>query len=599
MEAQGCPHATNGDEQPTGESNGRPEEAEAGDGGSDIEELLESAVDVDIAKYPPGATVRKKRVLETRVADAFNVLPDGWIEITHDSGLPVYLHRATRVCTFSRPYFLGTSSVRHHKVPASSVPCFYMKKRQEELKNQKEPNLLSRLLDAPLVEMKASSAGDADQYLDDEQIFEYAKNLFKFKTIDVVRFDKWSDTRNFQRERKRQQGQLLGEVDKTDRPGLPADTKLISIPALSESSKPTFRTKALNPVGKSSVQLLHDFSQKIMKNTIKYKEEDFASAATPFRAIARLEQLNTSTKVQMHQSVEAKLKILQERYVREAAGSQEREEAGSVDPQEKGHIVLGIGFGTSKKNAKMAAAEKILNCLIPELKFDENHVVVDDDEDGEKGGSSKSSPEEVFDLMDICDTRVSNLCHRMNQPQPFVVLKELIRRNSTMADLKPELKTQPKAHQRCDYMLTVGKITTKVTANNKQDGRQRAAQAMLKELYPTATCYGDIFRMYNAEALHMQKEAQKYKRKLASQNAEELSEAFAISNETIGAELRSALASMDVRYDEQRAKERVFRPPIGFTSPPLPLDDCAHFGELCQRFAHLFADADLLNSMLE
>lgn len=34
---------------------------------------------------------RKKVVLEIRPNDAMNVLPDGWIEVTHDSGMPVYL----------------------------------------------------------------------------------------------------------------------------------------------------------------------------------------------------------------------------------------------------------------------------------------------------------------------------------------------------------------------------------------------------------------------------------------------------------------------------------------------------------------------------
>jgi hypothetical protein len=42
----------------------------------------------------------------------FDVLPEGWIKVTHESGIPVYLHRKSRVCTVSRPYSLGTGSVR-------------------------------------------------------------------------------------------------------------------------------------------------------------------------------------------------------------------------------------------------------------------------------------------------------------------------------------------------------------------------------------------------------------------------------------------------------------------------------------------------------
>lgn len=47
-------------------------------------------------------------------------LPDGWIMTFHNSGIPVYLHRETRVVTWSRPYFLGTGSIRVHKYALSS-----------------------------------------------------------------------------------------------------------------------------------------------------------------------------------------------------------------------------------------------------------------------------------------------------------------------------------------------------------------------------------------------------------------------------------------------------------------------------------------------
>lgn len=42
----------------------------------------------------------------------FEVLPEGWLQVTHNSGLPIYLHKTTRVCSVSRPYFLGPGSVR-------------------------------------------------------------------------------------------------------------------------------------------------------------------------------------------------------------------------------------------------------------------------------------------------------------------------------------------------------------------------------------------------------------------------------------------------------------------------------------------------------
>lgn len=42
----------------------------------------------------------------------FDILPEGWVEVTHNSGIHLYLHKNTRVCTLSKPYFLGPGSAR-------------------------------------------------------------------------------------------------------------------------------------------------------------------------------------------------------------------------------------------------------------------------------------------------------------------------------------------------------------------------------------------------------------------------------------------------------------------------------------------------------
>ena len=45
------------------------------------------------------------------------------------------------------------------------------------------------------------------------------------------------------------------------------------MPALNEGAKPSQRALSLNPVGKSSVQLLHEFVQKVLKNNVLYEDE--------------------------------------------------------------------------------------------------------------------------------------------------------------------------------------------------------------------------------------------------------------------------------------------------------------------------------------
>ena len=50
-----------------------------------------------------------------REKNHFEVLPEGWVSVIHESGMPVYLHKPTRVCTLAKPYFIGAGSVRVRK----------------------------------------------------------------------------------------------------------------------------------------------------------------------------------------------------------------------------------------------------------------------------------------------------------------------------------------------------------------------------------------------------------------------------------------------------------------------------------------------------
>ncbi|VDO38795.1 unnamed protein product [Onchocerca flexuosa] len=64
------------------------------DDGEDIDLLLEKPVeDAQTGKVimPEDGEVREKIVLAYRGTDYFDVLPEGWVEVTHSSGLPIYL----------------------------------------------------------------------------------------------------------------------------------------------------------------------------------------------------------------------------------------------------------------------------------------------------------------------------------------------------------------------------------------------------------------------------------------------------------------------------------------------------------------------------
>lgn len=43
------------------------------------------------------------------ILDTINTLPEGWVVVRHESGGNVYLHKQSRVCTWSKPYTVSSS----------------------------------------------------------------------------------------------------------------------------------------------------------------------------------------------------------------------------------------------------------------------------------------------------------------------------------------------------------------------------------------------------------------------------------------------------------------------------------------------------------
>lgn len=82
------------------------------------------------------------------------MLPEGWIKVSHNSGLPIYLHKTQRVCSISKPYFLGPGSVRKHEIPITAIPCLSYRRALE-----KEALLRASLAGAPNTNGESQSQG--------------------------------------------------------------------------------------------------------------------------------------------------------------------------------------------------------------------------------------------------------------------------------------------------------------------------------------------------------------------------------------------------------------------------------------------------------
>uniref|UniRef100_A0A182LTR4 DRBM domain-containing protein n=1 Tax=Anopheles culicifacies TaxID=139723 RepID=A0A182LTR4_9DIPT len=489
----------------------------------DIESMLDEGLPEELrnnAKKQPYEE-RFKQVLEEKGRNHFEVLPEGWVQATHTSGMPLYLHKASRVCTASRPYFLGPGSVRKHEIPLSAIPCLNYRKaleKEEELKKElaeasaaqasapngaengeattestsegdstketTEPAQERQLHNAQLSKMIAGATTTAEaqanakllplkvsakietvtenlkaQSLTSDAVMDYCKKLFRFKTIRVLRFKSWAARRKFTKHRK--------HIKNLQRPTLPDGTKLITFPMLNiedEQGNPHARPKKewiMNPNGKSYVCILHEYVQHALRKQPTYEFKELENAATPYSATVTINDLK-----------------------------------------------YGTGYGTSKKQAKSEAARETLEILIPDMK---DKITSKDSKSTTNGNGSQQLSSDlrelsVFDEIKIEDPRVAEFCAKTTEPSPHAILLTCLQRNFGLGEVHINYEVNTMKHRKNEFTMTVGKHVATVVCKNKRDGKQRASQAILQILHPHIKTWGSLLRLYGNRSVKSYKE---------------------------------------------------------------------------------------------
>ncbi|KAJ8415392.1 hypothetical protein AAFF_G00423720 [Aldrovandia affinis] len=445
-----------------------------------------------------------KTVLKSRGRPPTEPLPDGWIMTFHNSGIPVYLHRETRVVTWSRPYFLGTGSIRKHDPPTSSIPCLHYKKMKDQEEREQngevtpnpqtspvktgEATKLSERAEEPdstapeeivvgdleipgegpgvaavplvvekgprpfefaqgaLGQVKAKVEVCKDESVEIEEFRNYLEKRFDFEQVTVKKFRTWAERRQFNREMKRKQAE-------SERPILPANQKLIT---LSVQDAPTKKEFVINPNGKSEVCILHEYMQRVLKVRPVYNFFECENPSEPFGASVIIEG-----------------------------------------------VTYGTGTASSKKLAKNKAARATLEILIPDfVKQTSEEKPMEGDELEE---TLIHKVHKYFNHISIEDSRVYELTNKAGLLSPYQILHECLKRNHGMGDTSIKFEVIPGKNQKSEYVMTCGKHTVRGWCKNKRVGKQLASQKILQMLHPHVKNWGSLLRMYGRESNKMVK----------------------------------------------------------------------------------------------
>uniref|UniRef100_A0A914PY11 DRBM domain-containing protein n=1 Tax=Panagrolaimus davidi TaxID=227884 RepID=A0A914PY11_9BILA len=261
------------------------------------------------------------------------------------------------------------------------------------------------------------------------------------------------------------------------------------------------------------------------------------------------------------------------------------ESSNSNKPAEdlKDVTVIGRGSGKSKKAAKIDAARTAVKLLIPEIEFNKEGVALHNFDNEEKELA-------LFDLLDIEDSKIAEYSHRIGQPQPFVILQECLAKSAPLANCQIFTETQKAGHSKIEYRLKVGeKHEVIVTAISANEGKQLAAQKMLKKIYPQFTKYGSILRLYGSQVKQAMKDLKKEQKEFQSSNSAVKTSSTSKSSKRVdkNPEFVNAVREHMIKY-AARAKPRNFD--LIYSTNPLLSDEIEDIRLKSQQYSVEFGD---------
>ncbi|KAG8146315.1 hypothetical protein E2320_012673 [Naja naja] len=441
-----------------------------------------------------------KTVLKSRGRPPTEPLPDGWIMTFHNSGIPVYLHRESRVVTWSRPYFLGTGSIRKHDPPLSSIPCLHYKKMREneerEQSNDITPNrevspvkLMEKSLeldsqteepdstaaDSGTLDEKDPTGGDAaqgalgqvkakvevckDESVDIEDFRHYLEKCFDFEQVTVKKFRTWAERRQFNREMKRKQAESERPICQPIRNSLRCLSKM----------HPQRKGSTRTGIGIKELYLSCGILNESHSHPVAVTSETF--------------QRFKATSVQYP-------------YFPEFV----------INPNGKSEVCILHEY--MQRVLKVRPVYNFFECARATLEI----LIPDFVKQASEEKPKDSEELEYFNHISIEDSRVYELTSKAGLLSPYQILHECLKRNHGMGDTSIKFEVIPGKNQKSEYVMTCGKHTVRGWCKNKRVGKQLASQKILQLLHPHVKNWGSLLRMYGRESSKMVKQEETRKK---------------------------------------------------------------------------------------
>ncbi|KAB7505716.1 Microprocessor complex subunit DGCR8 [Armadillidium nasatum] len=414
---------------------------------------------------------REKVMLVEKAVNHFEVLPEGWVEVTHNSGMPIYLHKESRVCTFSRPYFLGSGSVRKHRIPLSAIPCL---KYLRDLDSEKEPT-------CPMQQDSEDKAEEA-----------------KEANAESQRGDKTEDKE---------------EENTTNNTSEEAEGGKIEEDNLSIPSGPLAKALATQAV----------FSPKKVQSDSLV---NLAIAEPRVESVVEAEKKHSLEPEELREYCEKRFQFKTIKLLRFRTWGDKRRYEKSMKWRNRPQLPEGTKLISLRRRGTSAddddstfrsRKEWVINpkgksyvCILHEYV---QHVLKNQPKYEFKEVENASTPyaasisiNDFFDEIRIEDPRVPELCNKTSELSPYSILLNCLQRNFGLSVGNIECRLVTKKNQKNEFIMSVGKHTVQVSCRNKKDGKQRASQAILQKLHPHITSWGSLLRLYGNRSLQTMRE---------------------------------------------------------------------------------------------